>query len=237
MSCCVLLVVYRSVLSGGGWLVQLCVDALVAPPPYRYSRDASPWPSFVQRMLNSMQVFLMEVMKVSRLSCAQPMSFTASLVTTLVVFKAVLLCMLVWTLIKERKRLLTSDKVAALHLVAARTGNVTVRGSRRVASPVSRDQARGGGDRRSGAAGAPKLGDVPTLRSSRAARVTADRLTDFAVRQSVGRVARTGAGGVVAPGLSLGAWLRRTNWGQVLKSLFQVLVFACVTGVRCFEPN
>ena len=187
--------------------------------------SSSPWPTFVADFLNLLQVSMLEVLKISRLSCAQPMTFGTRLVVTLVAFKAVLLLLVVYKLAQERKRLATFDKIAAAHVTGVRRGMVTTRTRRSTAASPSTTEAPGN-DGNDGKAFITERASVVGTDVQRLVKAARLRAGSDGLRARAGR-------------LGIGQLLRRANWGQVLKFLFQFLVVAypgvSVTTLKTFK--
>jgi len=168
---------------------------------------------------------MLEVLKISRLSCAQPMTFGTRLVVTLVAFKAVLLLLVVYKLAQERKRLATFDKIAAAHVTGVRRGMVTTRTRRSTAASPSTTEAPGN-DGNDGKAFVTERASVVGTDVQRLVKAARLRAGSDGLRARAGR-------------LGIGQLLRRANWGQVLKFLFQFLVVAypgvSVTTLKTFK--
>ena len=70
---------------------MLCVRQIIASASNAYD---IPWPSNFNSFLSTLRIFLVDVVSITRTSCAQPMNYYASLATVLVGVKVVLLLML-----------------------------------------------------------------------------------------------------------------------------------------------
>ncbi|MGB1141864.1 MAG: hypothetical protein ACPG1A_13260, partial [Halioglobus sp.] len=79
---------FRDLLPVDHLKVTLSMAQIIASANTAY---AIPWPPLFADFLNTMRVFLIEAVSLTRASCAQPMTFYSSLAVTLVAFKVVLL--------------------------------------------------------------------------------------------------------------------------------------------------
>ena len=82
---------------------MLCVRQIIASASNAYD---IPWPSNFNSFLSTLRIFLVDVVSITRTSCAQPMNYYASLATVLVGVKVVLLLMLLgpWLFVKIKRR-------------------------------------------------------------------------------------------------------------------------------------